>query len=125
MVMYNEPSHEMLQTFANQYVISCQTALVEKLLENGTFEIEEVENLYHSKEEMLEQGYSEEESEDPTPQEIYEWWLVDNWLAEQLEKHNEPLIKNDYGTWWGRTCTGQSVALDSVIKTIFVELMNS
>ena len=52
-------------------------------------------------------------SED-NPVEPLEWWLVDSWLAGQLqEMTQEPVLDNEYGQWWGRTCTGQSIACDS------------
>lgn len=47
------------------------------------------------------------------PAEPLEWWLVDSWLAGQLSEMGEVILDNDYGTWWGRCCTGQSISLDS------------
>ena len=50
-------------------------------------------------------------------QEIYEWWFVSEWLFNQLQQTGEPVINSDYGYLWGRTCTGQAIFLDSVIRT--------
>jgi len=30
----------------------------------------------------------------------------------------EPILESDYGTWWGRTCTGQAIQLDGTIQKI-------
>lgn len=52
------------------------------------------------------------------PKEIFEWWAITDWLAGKLENVGEPILFSDYGTWWGRTCTGQSIELDGVIQKI-------
>lgn len=57
-------------------------------------------------------------------QEIYEWWPVeDSYLVEQLKEIGEPILDNDYGTWWGRTCTGQSIELDPTFWAIFQDAL--
>lgn len=56
------------------------------------------------------------------PQEIYEWWLITDWLADKLRKHGQPVLANDYGTWWGRTCTGQSFTCDYSLQLICCEI---
>lgn len=50
--------------------------------------------------------------------EIFEWWVVSDWLQHQLEERGEAFLKNDYGDWWGRSCSGQAIAIDSVIESI-------
>lgn len=52
------------------------------------------------------------------PQEIYEWWRCSRWLSEQLLAIGEPIIDNDYGYWWGRTCTGQAIMMDPTLKQV-------
>lgn len=56
------------------------------------------------------------------PQEIFEWWLVTSWLSKELMAKGEPVLDNDYGTWWGRTYTGQSITMDRVIQEIASDL---
>lgn len=56
------------------------------------------------------------------PQEIMEWWLCSDWLLEKLQARGEPVLHTDYGDWWGRTCTGQSIILDGVIEDIYVAM---
>ena len=51
-------------------------------------------------------------------EEVMQWWLVDSWLAGQLGEIGEPIIDNDYGPWWGRTCCGQGVLMDGTLQRI-------
>ena len=52
--------------------------------------------------------------------EAYEWWLItDSWVFARLREMGEVVIDNDYGTWWGRTCTGQSIVLDPAFWEIY------
>jgi hypothetical protein len=133
------------EKFVEREVITCQSSLVNMLMEQGVdgFSYDEVENLYLPKcpqcgdfnsitEEENEDGetiykcsYCDsefDEEPDTEPQEIYEWWLVSNWLADKLREHNQPILDNDYDIWWGRTCTGQAILLDSVISDICEEM---
>lgn len=52
------------------------------------------------------------------PAEIFEWWAVTEWLAEQLTAIGEPVLDNAYGYWWGRTCTGQAMKMDGTLQRI-------
>jgi len=52
------------------------------------------------------------------PREVYEWWLVTGYLAQELEDIGEPVLDNGFGRWWGRTCTGQSLLLDGTFQRI-------
>lgn len=52
------------------------------------------------------------------PQEIYEWWLADEWLAKQLEAIGEPTLTDGSSHWWGRTCTGQMIKMDGTLQQI-------
>lgn len=52
------------------------------------------------------------------PSEPLEWWLVTASLADDLDSIGEPLIRNGYGNWWGRTCSGQSIMLDGTLQQI-------
>lgn len=66
-----------------------------------------------------------EEEPELEHQEIFEWWLCSDWLLDKLEERGQPVLRSDLGSWWGRTCTGQSIILDSVIEDIFTSLHNS
>ena len=54
--------------------------------------------------------------------EVYEHWVVSDWLQRKLAEKGE--ITGDLCglTIWGRCCTGQSMVLDSVIQEITREL---
>lgn len=51
-------------------------------------------------------------------QEIYEWWLVSQWLHGELRDAGQPVLDDGQSHWWGRTCTGQSIVLDGVLQQI-------
>lgn len=86
-----------------------QSSLVNDLLVKEFFNYEDIVNLYNENKES---------------QEIMQWFsLNDNWIAEELEKALEPVLKNEYGTWWGRTCFGQSVELDQVFWVIYQDAL--
>lgn len=99
------PSQRGLSGFVQNHVLVCQTSLVEELLRREVLNYDDISNL----------GFND----DDDPQEIYEWWIVDSWLLNKLEAHHQPVLRTEYGNWWGRTCTGQSIALDSVIEDIY------
>ena len=64
-------------------------------------------------------GVAEEIAEDNEPQEIFEWWrITDTFIASKLEEIGEPILNNDYGTWWGRTCTGQAIICDGTFQSL-------
>lgn len=58
----------------------------------------------------------------PDRQIVYEWWVVSDLLLGFLMAEKEPILRNDYGSWWGRTTTGQSISMDEVIKRIYNKL---
>jgi hypothetical protein len=58
-------------------------------------------------------------------QEVYEWWLVTDFFAHHLDAIGEPVLINDYGNWWGHTCTGQSVMLHGTLQVIARRLLRS
>ncbi len=64
---------------------------------------------------------------DPEPIEIYEYWIISDWLAGKLEQEWGEIIVRDYHglTIWGRTTTGQAISLDAVIQNIHRNLMSS
>jgi len=56
------------------------------------------------------------------PQEIFEWWIVTDFLYRKLKALNEPVLAWGNNYYWGRTCTGQAILLDRVIDVICKEL---
>jgi len=69
--------------------------------------------------------YSENE-EDPEYIEALEFYIVTDYFAEKLKEKDEIVVDFMGLTIWGRTCTGQAILLDSVIKEIAkdMEILN-
>lgn len=141
--MIDIQKQEDLRKFVEEEVYSCQSMLVEEALKREFFSWDDVENAYmpfdgklHSPNVCESCGQQAEclDSEAQTcekcfennqqAQEIYEWWLVSDWLVIMLRKAGEPILNNDYGTWWGRTCSGQAIYMDGVINAVYDEVMN-
>ena len=60
---------------------------------------------------------------EPYQWEVYEHWIVSEWLADELIKHGERVDKDFAGLCiWGRTTTGQAISQDAVIQKIHAEL---
>ncbi len=133
------------QRYLEREVLVCQSSLVDDLLRAGIdgWEYEEITNLYPDPSEwgaaecidwLTERGIdagdppetAEADLDDlqqrvrdnAEPAEIYEWWLVTDWMAEALIAIGEPVLDNGYGYWWGRTCTGQRILMDGTLQEI-------
>lgn len=59
---------------------------------------------------------------DPEYHAVYEHWLVDSYFASELEAHGELVFSFCNMIVWGRCTTGQSIALDGVIRQIVLGL---
>lgn len=142
-------NQEITRKLVEREVYACVSGMVEYILNKSyedresPFNWDDVENYYVLKcpecgdigsitEEENEDGeiiykcsYCEtefEEQPEDEPQEIFEWWIVSEWLADKLKAHKEVIINDGYNTIWGRTCTGQAILLDGVINEICSEL---
>lgn len=165
MTITKEQIEERAQGLIDHEVFSCQSSLVDMLLQRGDvegFTIDEIQynrpdpsdwdaaecRDYIDKHEGMDYGpksadYTEENEEGETvtdedawlsdmqdhindmdQDEIYEWWLVSRWLAGELASIGEPILDNDYGYWWGRTCTGQSMILDGTLQAIAENILS-
>lgn len=102
--MISSATYRELSGFVQNHVLVCQTSLVEELLKREILNCDDIANLSVS---------------DEDPQDIYEWWVVDRWLLDKLKIHGQPVLRSEYGDWWGRTTTGQAIALDCVIEEIY------
>lgn len=61
----------------------------------------------------------EERDIEPYCSEIYEHWIVTDFLARKLEEQGEKILWDFMGlTIWGRTCSGQAILLDYSIGRI-------
>lgn len=95
-----------VEAMIDREIECCQSALVDMLFEKMVFEWDDVENLYTSSDDL------EDDEEPDNPKEVLEWWKVSKWALKKLREQGEPVLDNDYGEWWGRTCSGQSICLD-------------
>lgn len=69
------------------------------------------------------QQFCESNDIDPYEWEVYEHWIVSDWLADQLAARGEKVNKDFAGlTVWARTTTGQAISLDGVIVAIHASL---
>jgi hypothetical protein len=60
---------------------------------------------------------------EPYQREVFEHWIVSDWLADKLAEKGEKVDKDFAGlTVWARTTTGQGIASDSVIEAILADL---
>lgn len=55
--------------------------------------------------------------------EVYEWWIVNSWMAEKLENKGEIILDTYVGKIWGRTNTGQAIFIDDIMLEIANELI--
>lgn len=79
--------------------------------------------LQHLKDQDSLRDFCDANSVDPQQNEIYEHWIVSEWLAGRLEERGEVIERDFYGlTIWGRACTGQAILLDDVICSIYDEV---
>lgn len=81
-----------------------------KTIAKAPFTIEDIENSFY-----------QDEDGDVVYKDPYEWWIVSDWLAERLAKHDEVLIREGNRCIWGRCTTGQAIKLDWVMKQIWKE----
>lgn len=60
---------------------------------------------------------------EPDGREIFEHWIVSDWLADKLEKRGESIARDVLGLIiWGRSTTGQAIYGDHIIEEITREL---
>ena len=59
------------------------------------------------------------------PREVYEYWVVSDWMADELKERGYLVTEWMGLTIWGRQCTGQAILLDYVISSICSELYNN
>jgi len=110
---FTKEIHDRATRYIEQEIWANQTSLIfeglERLDDIGGIHIDNIHNLYL---------YPENENDDIEQQEVYEWYLVSEWLAKKLDSHGEPVLYGEYNYYWGRTCTGQSIILDGTFQKI-------
>lgn len=72
------------------------------------------------------QEVCEENDIEPYVREVYENWVVTDWLADKLINYGEKVQKDFAGLCvWARTTSGQMISMDVVIQKIYEDLMKS
>lgn len=133
-------------------ILCCDSSLVSVLLQSAgdMFSWDDVENLYSDSaewtaeqciewcgdhgEDLPEEDLDEDKDyrlealretvrDNAEPAEVYEWWRVTKWLMEELRAIGEPVLDNEYGEWWGRTCTGQGIMLDGTLQAVAARII--
>ena len=66
-------------------------------------------------------AYFDEEPENE-PQEVFEWWIVTEYLYDKLKEKGHPVLEWGNNYYWGRCTTGQAIVLDGVISEICREM---
>ncbi len=56
------------------------------------------------------------------PQEIFEWWIVTDYLYRKLRDKGHPVLEWGNNHYWGRCTTGQAILLDGAISEICSEM---
>ena len=92
-----------------------QSDLYDEMQENPENE-EEIE----AKRSKIEEEICELEELESEPEEVYEWWMVSEYLCEKLADLGHPVIA--YQNIWGRCTTGQAILLDYSITRICAEM---
>ena len=77
---------------------------------NAPFTIDDIANFY----------IEDEETGESEMQEVFQWFIVSEFLAEKLKEKGEPIIEEE--NIWGRGTFGQAVLLDYVITEICAEM---
>ena len=132
----------------DQDVYSCVSMMVDFILstehyemgENAPFSMEDVTNMHSPDYSEMEEGELDEINDDQHGEdftdydfdekveflqdnhempEIYEWWMVSNWLADKLDEMGECILD---GNIWGRCTTGQAIMMDGIIEKLIVDL---
>ena len=116
---------DITRNFIDKHIIACQSYLVSELMNKEVISIGDYINFYKS-DETIKSDYDVETEEEIQEirdngsdiNEVYEHWLVSDWLLEKLKEQEEPILETDYEAWWGRTCSGQSIYLDHNIQEL-------
>ena len=93
---------------------------------------EDIENLFEYVCPECGSGYAEESEAvnccgsetkpENEAQEVFEWWIISEFLYRKLKARNHPVLEFGNNYYWGRCTTGQAILLDDVISDICSEM---
>lgn len=132
---YNSSVNQRIKgKFIQREVLTCFSYEMDELLKKEIVAYDDIDNLYTDKDVWCENcGLEVDLNEDnqcpdcgkeleTLPQEIFEWWIITDWLSKKLRDKGEPILEWGNNCYWGRCCTGQAILLDSVISDITSEM---
>ncbi len=117
----NKTMEELAQDIVKNHVIENFSPIIEDELRENPELLEEGRNYEQILKEYNEGIENKEEWDLP---EFYEFWSVDDWLAEKLENEGELIIDYKGYKVWGRMATGQAIYLDYVLEKIAEKIRN-
>lgn len=71
---------------------------------------------------QLQDAYDDIQNAQNSRDEIVEWWLISDWLAEKLLLHDESVVSDGTNQYWGRKTSGQAIKMDEIIDKIYHEV---
>lgn len=89
---------------------------LESLLNDSVMTDEHTEGNDEETEEKIQEEIDELNDLESESQEVFEWWMVSNFLAEKLNELGHPTLTDE--NIWGRCTTGQAILLDYSITQI-------
>ena len=96
-------------------ILTLANGLFEKLLNDSEYFIyDEIENFYY-----------EDENEEYEPKEVYQWWIVSDYLYERLQEVGEVVCDVEGVYFWGRTACGIGLEYDYCFKKIATNIYNT
>ena len=130
----------LIERIINSEILTLANELAEHHLYNDEYLIDNVSNLYYEFESASHEHYecnecsnvgvvNDEglcvdcfEDSDLKHKEIFQWFIVSDWLYEKLDKQGEPVVKIKGLNFWGRCGCGYSLEDETSIKNIWNEL---
>lgn len=109
---------EMVNKIINVELGSVQNMLVERLFNDLTFDLCDIDNFYAN---------DEDNEEYASPQEVRQWFSLvhdDGYFAETLRSVGAVVLSNDFGTWWGRTEFGNPLEDDHILNMCAINILS-
>lgn len=113
----------MLTTHVTEYEEAAQEAGWNYSDDHGAFFHDDGRSFIASHDDADWQQLCDEYDIEPYGREVYEHWIVSDWLADKLIEKGEKVDKDFAGLIiWARTTTGQAIYCDGVIEQITEEV---
>jgi hypothetical protein len=102
----------ILNDFVSREVLYSVSTLMQDIAEDSLLENDIYDHM---------ENFQEDEEHGEYP-EIFEYWLVSDYLLNKLRDKGEVVLEDYHGlNIWGRCTTGQAILLDNVIEDIYTE----